>query len=96
MGYTATYQIPRTPVTSFRCALSPALRDRRSRLFHTKVRSSGDGAPPGPRFYYRTYDNMQWKLIDLGRIDFARGAAHAPLPLYEAGLGVKDVTPKGR
>lgn len=51
------------------------------------------GASPAPLFFYRTYDNMQWKLIDLGRIDFSAGTAHAPMPLYEPGLGVKDVTP---
>ena len=47
----------------------------------------------GPLFFYRTYDNMQWKRIELGRIEWAVGATHKPIPLYESGLGVKDVTP---
>ena len=49
--------------------------------------------PSGPTFFYRTYDNMQWKKIELGRVDFSGATAHAPIPLYEAGLGVRDATP---
>jgi len=48
----------------------------------------------GPTFYYRTYDNMQWKKIELGRIDWT--AEHAPIQLYESGLGVRDATPDAR
>ena len=44
-------------------------------------------------FFYRTYDNMQWKKIDLGKVNFAAGTTHAPIALYEPGLGIKDVTP---
>lgn len=46
-----------------------------------------------PRFLYRTYDNMQWKSIDLGKLNFAPTATYAPLPLFEAGLGIRDATP---
>ena len=50
-------------------------------------------ASGGPLFYYRTYDNMQWKRIELGRIDFSKGRKFAPIQLYEPGLGIKDATP---
>jgi len=50
-------------------------------------------APGGPAFFYRTYDNMQWKKIELGRVDLSGAVAHAPIPLYEPGLGVRDATP---
>jgi len=53
------------------------------------------GANRGPTFYYRTYDNMQYKKVDLGRIDFSGSTAYAPIPLYEPGLGVRDATPAG-
>ena len=51
------------------------------------------GSKAGPTFYYRTYDNLQWKKIELGRVDLSGAVAHAPIPLYEPGLGVKDATP---
>ena len=55
--------------------------------------TSGGEGQGGPLFYYRTYDNMQWKRIELSRIDWSAGTAHKPIPLFEAGLGVKDTTP---
>ena len=54
---------------------------------------NGSAEQPAPLFYYRTYDNMQWKKIEVGKVDFTRGTTHKPIPLYEPGLGVKDVTP---
>lgn len=58
------------------------------------TRSESGGSSGGPLFFYRTYDNMQWKVLRLGEINFAPGATHEPVPLYEPGLGVKDVTPR--
>ena len=58
--------------------------------------TSGAAAQAGPLFYFRTYDNMQWKRIELAAIDFSPGSKHAPIQLYEPGLGVKDVTPRPR
>jgi len=52
-----------------------------------------EGGVAGPIFYYRTYDNMQWKRIELSKLDFSAGSAYPPVPLFEAGLGVKDATP---
>ena len=37
---------------------------------------------------------MQWRRIELGRIDFSVGNTFAPIALYEPGLGIKDVTPR--
>ena len=36
------------------------------------------------------------KRIELAAIDFSPGSKHAPIQLYEPGLGVKDVTPRPR
>ena len=38
----------------------------------------------------------QWKRIDLAEVDWAAGSEHEPIALYEAGLGVKDVTPASK
>ena len=54
------------------------------------------GGNAGPTFYFRTYDNMQFKKVDLGRVDWSGATAHAPIPLYESGLGVRDATPSTR
>ena len=46
----------------------------------------------GPTFYYRTYDNMQWKKIKLGEIDWTGQITYAPVDLYD-GTRVQEVTP---
>jgi len=53
----------------------------------------GGGGSGGPLFYYRTYENMQWKRIEVDKIDFSGAHNYPPIELYEPGLGVKDVTP---
>ena len=57
-------------------------------LFVTTV-----GLTPCGRPRSRADDNMQWKSIDLGKLNFAPTTAYAPLPLFEAGLGIRDATP---
>ena len=52
------------------------------------------GAHGGPLFFYRTYENMQWKKLDLGKLDFTGTTVYAPIPLYEAGMGVREVIPQ--
>ena len=46
----------------------------------------------GPTFYYRTYNNMQWKKIKLGEIDWTGQITYAPVDLYD-GTRVQEVTP---
>jgi penicillin V acylase-like amidase (Ntn superfamily) len=55
-----------------------------------KVPSGNNGTAA---FYYRTYANMQWKRIDLGRLDFTPGTKYPAIQLYEPGLGIRDATP---
>jgi choloylglycine hydrolase len=45
--------------------------------------------PQKRQFYYKDYNNQQWRLIDLTRLDFSEFIAH---PLEDGALGVKDVT----
>ena len=48
-------------------------------------------------------DQLEWSVhlrgdgrIDLAEVDWAAGSEHEPIALYEAGLGVKDVTPASK
>ena len=45
--------------------------------------------PQLKRFYYKDYNNQQWKMIDLNRLDFSQ---YADFPLADGTLGVRDVT----
>lgn len=45
--------------------------------------------PQLKRFYYKDYNNQQWKMIDLNRLDFSE---YTEFPLADGTLGVKDVT----
>ena len=49
--------------------------------------------PSARLFFYRTYENMQWKKLDLTKLDFSGATKYAPLALYEAGMGVREVSP---
>ena len=56
--------------------------------------ANATSAAPSARFYYRTYDNLQWKLIDLAKLDFTPGSTYPTVALFEPGLGVRDATPR--
>jgi len=45
--------------------------------------------PQLKRLYYKDYNNQQWKMIDLNRLDFSK---YSEIPLADGTLGVKDVT----
>jgi len=49
-----------------------------------------------PLFFYRTYDNMQWKRVDLSKIDWSGAKVYDTLPVYEPGLGVREVAPRSK
>ena len=52
-------------------------------------------APKSKLLYYRTYENMQWRLIDLTRLDFSGKVKYPPIPLSQGSFasGVLDATP---
>jgi len=81
--------------TNWACVKVPTMRGRSGggATLNASSEALGPHSEVGPLFYFRTYDNMQWKRVDLGRIDWQAGSKHAPIPLYEPGLGVRDVTP---
>ena len=45
--------------------------------------------PQLKQFYYKDYNNQQWKMIDLNRLDFSQ---YADFPLADGTLGVRYVT----
>ena len=88
-GYGGSKILARTPeYTNWACIKVPWASQQNSTATANPRGSSG------PIFLYRTYDNMQWRRIELGRIDFSVGNTFAPIALYEPGLGIKDVTPR--
>eukprot|EP01065_Artemidia_motanka_P029854 TRINITY_DN35919_c0_g1_i1.p1 TRINITY_DN35919_c0_g1~~TRINITY_DN35919_c0_g1_i1.p1 ORF type:complete len:411 (+),score=144.90 TRINITY_DN35919_c0_g1_i1:109-1233(+) len=45
--------------------------------------------PETRKFIYRGYFNMQWKQVDLAKVDFTKSSA---MPLYDGTSGIIDVT----
>ena len=47
--------------------------------------------PSERKFMFRSYNNNQWKSIDISKLDLSKEAKINVIPVYD-GTGIKDIT----